>query len=75
MLQTNPKGFDGVFIGSIHMHKYQSAMAHYITDHLAILSQIPEHFSPFPVAWDGRRTSGSSKITDKFLKKKGGSHC
>jgi hypothetical protein len=52
-------------------------MAHYITDHLAILSQIPEHFSPFP--WlcirDGRRTSGSSKITDKFLKKKGGSHC
>jgi menaquinone-dependent protoporphyrinogen IX oxidase len=53
MLQTNrqPKGFDGVFYGSIHMHKYQSAMAHYITDHLAILSQIPEHFSPFPWLW------------------------
>jgi hypothetical protein len=59
------------------MHKYQSAMAHYITDHLAILSQIPEHFSPFPWLWHQgwKKNFWSSKITDKFLKKKAGSHC
>jgi menaquinone-dependent protoporphyrinogen oxidase len=45
------------------MHKYQSAMAHYITDHLAILSQIPgAFFSVFMAVASGMEEElGSSK--------------
>lgn len=70
-----PKGFDGVFIGgSIHMHKYQSAMAHYITDNLAILRQIPGAFFSVSMAVASgmeEELQEVHKITDEFLAKKG----
>jgi menaquinone-dependent protoporphyrinogen oxidase len=40
-----PDDFDAVLIGSsIHMHKYQSAVAHYITHHVEYLNKIPGAF-------------------------------
>ncbi len=41
----DPKGYDAVLIGaSIHMHKYQSAVSHYITHHAAQLNTMPGAF-------------------------------
>ena len=42
---VSPAGFDAVIIGaSIHIQKYQSAVTHYITEHLKLLNAIPGAF-------------------------------
>ncbi|MEZ7498611.1 menaquinone-dependent protoporphyrinogen IX dehydrogenase [Flavobacterium sp. Arc3] len=70
-----PTDFDAVLIGgSIHMHKYQSPMAHYITSHVTDLNKMPTAFFSvsLAVASDMEEEHEEvQKITDKFLTKKG----
>jgi len=41
----SPSSYDAVIIGaSIHIHKYQSAVGHYISRHLEALNKIPSAF-------------------------------
>jgi menaquinone-dependent protoporphyrinogen oxidase len=40
-----PDGYDAILIGgSIHIHKYQAAVTHYITQHVAALNKMPGAF-------------------------------
>lgn len=40
-----PQDYDGILIGgSLHMQKYQSAVAHYITHHVAVLKKMSGAF-------------------------------
>jgi len=40
-----PSGYDAVLIGcSIHIHKYQNAITHYITRHAEVLNKMPGAF-------------------------------
>jgi menaquinone-dependent protoporphyrinogen oxidase len=42
---TPSTNFDAIIIGaSVHMHKYQSAIEHYVKDHLTMLNKIPSAF-------------------------------
>jgi len=41
----SPQGFDAILVGaSIHIHKYQSAVAHYISRNVAALNKMPGAF-------------------------------
>ena len=66
-----PKDYDGVLIGgSIHIHKYQPAVAHYITHHVAALNKMPGAFFSvcLAVASDIEEEHlEAQKITSDFL--------
>lgn len=68
----SPEGFDAVIIGgSLHMHKYQSAVAHYIAQHLESLKHIPGAFFSvcLAVASDIEEEKHTAeKITADFLR-------
>ena len=70
-----PKEFDAVIIGaSIHMHKYQSAVKHYIRKHVAELNQMPgAFFSVSLAAASGLEDEHREvqKITIDFLEQTG----
>ena len=70
-----PDDYDTVLIGgSIHMHKYQSAVAHYITHHVAVLNKIPGAFFSvcLAVASDMEdEHHEAEKITKDFLAQTG----
>jgi menaquinone-dependent protoporphyrinogen oxidase len=68
-------GYDAVLIGSsIHMHKYQSAVKHYIKKHVAHLNQMPSaFFSVSLAAASGLEDENREvqKITTDFLEQTG----
>lgn len=70
-----PKGYDAILIGSsIHMHKYQSAVKHYIKKHLLDLNKIPgAFFSVSLAAASGLEDENheAQKITTDFLDQTG----
>lgn len=70
-----PEGYDAVLIGgSIHIHKYQSAVLHYIASHAAVLNNIPGAFFSvcLAVASDIEEEHlEAEKITSDFLLKTG----
>ena len=70
-----PTGFDAVLIGgSLHMHKYQSPMAHYVTNNITDLNTMPTAFFSvsLAVASDMEEEHQEvQKITDEFLAQKG----
>jgi menaquinone-dependent protoporphyrinogen oxidase len=67
----SPKGYDAILIGaSIHVHKYQSAVTHYINDHIDELNKIPGAFFSvcLAVASDMEEEHREAqKIADDFL--------
>lgn len=71
----SPKEYDAVLIGSsIHMHKYQSAVKHYIKKYIADLNQMPGAFFSVSLAAasdleDEQREV--QKITTDFLEQTG----
>jgi|SRR6266540_1669259 len=71
----SPEDYDGILIGgSIHMHQYQSAVAHYITRHVAALNKIPGAFFSvcLAVASDmDEEHREAQKITNDFLERTG----
>jgi menaquinone-dependent protoporphyrinogen oxidase len=70
-----PIGYDAIMIGSsIHMHKYHSAVKHYIKKHLANLNQIPGAFFSVSLAVASGMQDEHlevQKITTDFLEKIG----
>lgn len=70
-----PNTFDAILIGgSVHGHKYQSAISHYISDNLTALNQIPGAFFSVSLAAASEMDDEHQelqKITAKFLAKKG----
>lgn len=71
----SPKEYDAVLIGSsIHMHKYQSSVKHYIKKHVAHLNQMPcAFFSVSLAAASGLEDEQREvqKITTHFLEQTG----
>lgn len=71
----SPQDYDAVLIGSsIHMHKYQSAVKHYIKKHVADLNQMPgAFFSVSLAAASGIEDEHREvqKITTDFLEQTG----
>jgi menaquinone-dependent protoporphyrinogen oxidase len=71
----SPEGYDAILIGaSIHVHKYQSAVTHYITHHLSALNKMPGAFFSvcLAVASDLEEEHREAiKITNDFLKQTG----
>ncbi|RKS92369.1 menaquinone-dependent protoporphyrinogen oxidase [Flavobacterium limicola] len=71
----SPKDYDAILIGSsIHMHKYQSAVKHYIKKHVAHLNQMSSAFFSVSLAAasgleDEQREV--QKITTDFLEQTG----
>ena len=67
-----PSLYDAVIIGaSVHIHKYQSAVLHYITQHIEALNKIPGAFFSvcLAVASDmDEEHREAAKITTDFLK-------
>jgi len=70
-----PGGYDAVLIGgSIHIHKYQAAVAHYITQNVAVLNKMPGAFFSvcLAVASDlSDEHREAEKITTDFLQQTG----
>jgi menaquinone-dependent protoporphyrinogen oxidase len=70
-----PKGYDAIIIGSsIHMHKYQSAVKHYIKKHLEQLNNIPGAFFSVSLAVASGLAEENlevQKITNDFLQQTG----
>jgi len=70
-----PEGFDVVLIGaSLHMHKYQTAVLHYIKENAEALNKITSGF--FSVSLAAASSEDESlkeldKITNDFLKETG----
>ncbi|MBZ5855492.1 flavodoxin domain-containing protein [Flavihumibacter profundi] len=66
-----PDGYEAILIGgSIHMHKYQSAVAHYITANVSLLNKMPgAYFSVcLAVASDIKEEHDEAqKIANDFL--------
>ncbi|WP_367751949.1 menaquinone-dependent protoporphyrinogen IX dehydrogenase [Flavobacterium sp. WC2430] len=71
----SPEGYDAILIGSsIHMHKYQSAVKHYIKKYLAELNQIPSAFFSVSLAVASgleEENQEVQKITNDFLQQTG----
>ena len=71
----DPKDYDGILIGaSIHIHKYQSAVAHYITHNTNTLNKMPGAFFSvcLAVASDiEEEHREAEKITRDFLEHTG----
>ncbi len=70
-----PKEYDAVLIGSsIHMHKYQSAVKHYIRKHVVELNQMPSAFFSVSLAVASDMEDEHlevQKITTDFLEQTG----
>jgi len=70
-----PGDYDAIVIGgSIHVHKYQSAVTHYITKHVAVLNKMPGAFFSvcLAVASDMEEEHREAeKITSDFLAQTG----
>jgi menaquinone-dependent protoporphyrinogen oxidase len=70
-----PNDYDAVIIGaSIHMHGYQSSVAHYVTSYAGTLNKMPGAFFSvcLAVASDMEEEHREAqKIMDDFLKKTG----
>jgi len=70
-----PAGYDLVFIGaSIHMHKYQNAVLHYVKSHVEALNKIPTAFFSVSLAaasGDAESLEELLEITNAFLKETG----
>ena len=70
-----PGDYDAILIGgSLHMHKYQSAVTHYITKHVSALNRIPGAFFSvcLAVASDMEdEHHEAEKITKDFLAQTG----
>jgi menaquinone-dependent protoporphyrinogen oxidase len=68
---VSPDSFDGVIIGaSVHAHKYQSSVAHYITEHHVLLNKLPSAFfsvSLTAAGDDKEAYTELEKITSDFL--------
>ncbi|HVZ57245.1 MAG TPA: flavodoxin domain-containing protein [Chitinophagaceae bacterium] len=68
-------GFDAVLIGgSLHMHKYQSALQHYIKDQVVRLNQLPGAFFSVCLAVASglpREQREAEKIMEDFLQDTG----
>lgn len=66
-----PDNYDAVLIGaSIHMHKYQNTVSHYITRHASVLNKMPGAFFSvcLAVASDMEEEhQEAQKITNDFL--------
>ena len=71
----NPKDYDAIIIGgSIHIHKYQSAVTHYITQYVDALNNMPGAFFSvcLAVASDMEEEHREAeKITNDFLQQTG----
>ena len=71
----SPSSYDAVIIGaSVHIHKYQSAVIHYINRHIADLNKIPSAFFSvcLAVASDMEEEHQEArKITNDFLERIG----
>ena len=71
----SPSGYDVVLVGaSVHMHKYQSAVVHYIKTHIEALNKMVSGF--FSVSMSAASDDAESKkelgdITATFLKETG----
>ncbi|SDX69977.1 menaquinone-dependent protoporphyrinogen IX dehydrogenase [Flavobacterium degerlachei] len=70
-----PKGYDAIILGSsIHMHKYHSAIKHYIKKHLEQLNNIPGAFFSVSLAVASGLDEENlevQKITNDFLEQTG----
>src|SRR3954468_13480038 len=70
-----PKEYDAILIGgSIHIHKYQSAVTHYITRHVDMLNQMPGAFFSVCLAVASEveeEHREAEKITIDFLEQPG----
>ena len=70
-----PDGYDAILVGgSIHIHKYQSAVTHYITNNIAKLNKLPGAFFSVCLAIasefeDEHREA--RKVTSDFLEQTG----
>lgn len=71
----SPSSYDGVIIGaSIHIHKYQSAIVHYIKQHIDSLNKIPGAFFSvcLAIASESEKEHAEArKITSDFLRRLG----
>ena len=71
----NPKDYDAIIIGgSIHIHKYQSAVTHYIAKHVAVLNKMPGAFISVCLAVASgidEEHREAEKITNDFLTQTG----
>jgi len=71
----SPASYDAVIIGaSIHIHKYQSAVMHYINHHIEVLNKMPGAFFSvcLAVASDmDEEHREAEKITNDFLEHAG----
>ena len=71
----SPSSFDAVIIGaSIHIHKYQSAVVHYINRHLEALNKMPGAFFSVCLAIASEfeeEHKEARKITTEFLEHAG----
>jgi len=70
-----PEEYDAILIGaSIHIHKYQSAVTHYITSHVVTLNKMPAAFYSVCLAVASDMVEEhreAQKITDDFLQQTG----
>jgi menaquinone-dependent protoporphyrinogen oxidase len=71
----SPSSYDAVIIGaSIHIHKYQSAVMHYINRHIEELNKIPSAFFSVCLAVASvmeEEHHEAMKITNDFLERMG----
>ncbi|MGO4822644.1 MULTISPECIES: menaquinone-dependent protoporphyrinogen IX dehydrogenase [unclassified Flavobacterium] len=71
----SPKSYDAILIGSsIHMHKYQSSVKHYIKKYIADLNQMPAAFFSVSLAVASDLDDEHlevQKITNDFLEQTG----
>ncbi len=73
MEQISPEKFDAVMIGaSLHMHKYQTSITHYIKSYLGALNDMPTAFfsvslSMLSEAYDEKTFQELKDITMQFL--------
>jgi menaquinone-dependent protoporphyrinogen oxidase len=69
----SPDGYDGVMIGaSMHMHRYQASIAHYVNTHMAALNEMPSAFfsvslSAVSRGYDEESYRELEEITTHFL--------
>ena len=70
-----PAGYDLVLIGaSVHMHKYQTAVIHYIKTNLGVLNKIRSGFFSVSMACasgDAESLKELDEVTNAFLKETG----
>ena len=73
MEQISPDRYDAVMIGaSMHMHRYQATITHYVKEHLGTLNAIPTAFFSVSLAalsegYDAESFNELRDITMRFL--------